>query len=293
MLRATCAFAPSLVPPLPPSPGVFAGTWDLSGWDLAILVLLFAIGGAYVAALARSWRRAGVGRGIRLWEAWAFAAGWAALLTALIGLDGLSGVLFSAHMTQHELLMLVAAPLVVLGRPLVVLVWLLPAHLRLRIRRAQRPLALGVWRRLTAPVTVLLVHGVVVWLWHAPALFEAALQSEAIHALQHLCFFWTALLFWWALVHGRYGRVGYGVAVAFVFVTAMHTTLLGALLTFAPTVWYPTYEVTVAARGASAIEDQQLAGLLMWVPSGVIFLLIGLGLFAAWLGESARRSASA
>jgi putative membrane protein len=264
----------------------------LSSWTVFVLGLLLAGGTAYAAAAVRLWRRAGAGRGLRWWEASAFAAGWLTLLVALASpLTVVSEVLFSAHMTQHELLMLVAAPLVVLGRPLAVIVWLLPDHARRRIRGAQRPLLMNGWRRLTAPVTVLLLHGVVLWVWHVPSLFESALHNEAIHAFQHLCFFWTAALFWWAVVHGRYGALGYGVAVLFVFVTAVHTSVLGALLTFAPSLWYPTHAAGAAAHGIPPLEDQQLAGLLMWVPAGALFLVLGLALCAAWLGSLERRAA--
>ncbi len=261
-------------------------------WDVAVGAGLLLTGAAYVLGLARLWRRAGAGCGVRWFEALAFAAAWLTIAVALLSpLDTWSDRLFSAHMTQHELLMLVAAPLLVLGRPLVAVPWALPAHLRLSLRRWQPDGFRRAWRHLTAPVVVLLLHGVVVWIWHIPALFEAALRSDAVHAVQHLGFFWTAALFWWALAHGRYGRLGYGIAVLFVFLTALHQSVLGALLTFAPSAWYPTYEVRASGHAVDPVADQQLAGLLMWIPSGAIFLVIGLALFAAWLGEAERRAA--
>jgi putative membrane protein len=107
--------------------------------------------------------------------------------------------------------------------------------------------------------------------------------------VQHLSFLGTASLFWWSIVYGRYGRLGYGVAVLYVFLTALHNTILGALLTIAPTAWYSTYELTAAGQHIDALADQQLAGLIMWVPSGVVFLVLGLALASAWLGESERR----
>jgi putative membrane protein len=112
-----------------------------------------------------------------------------------------------------------------------------------------------------------------------------------VHGFQHLCFFWTAALFWWALVQGGYGRAGYGVAALFVFATSVHTSVLGALLTFASVLWYPLYAGRSAAWGVSALDDQQIAGLYMWVPSGVTFLVLGLALVAAWIGEAERRVA--
>jgi putative membrane protein len=267
--------------------------FDLSGWDVAVFVSLAGVAAMYAVALVRIWRRVGVGRAVRWWEALAFWAGWAVLLVALSPyLHALSQTSFAAHMTQHELLMLVAAPLIVLGRPLVAALWLVPSAQQHHLQLFRQPLVSGAWRRLTAPVTVLIVHGLVVWLWHVPVLFEAALHSEAVHAFQHITFFWTAALFWWALVHGRYGRLGYGVGVIFVFLTAVHTSLLGALLTFAPRVWYPTYQHTGGMHGVTPLEDQQIAGLLMWVPSGAILMVCGLALFAAWLGHAARHAPS-
>jgi putative membrane protein len=96
-------------------------------------------------------------------------------------------------------------------------------------------------------------------------------------------------MFWWAMVHGRYGRRGYGLAVVYVFITAVHSGALGALLTFAPFPWYGDYVTRGAAHRVDALGDQQLAGLLMWIPAGVVFIILGLALFAAWMGEAERR----
>jgi cytochrome c oxidase assembly factor CtaG len=147
------------------------------------------------------------------------------------------------------------------------------------------------WQALTGPLTVFLLHAAAIWAWHIPSLYEAALHHDGIHALQHASFVATGALFWWGMIDGRYGRRGYGVAVLYVFLTAVHTSVLGALMTIAPGVWYPTYADLSAMWRINALEDQQLAGLLMWVPSGVVFIVLGLALFAAWLGESDRRAA--
>jgi putative membrane protein len=264
------------------------GWWT---WDPLVLGTLAVSAFLYGRGLWRLWRNSEPGRGVRRWEAAAFALGWLTLVVALMSpLDRLSDILFSAHMTQHELLMLVAAPLLVLGRPHLTALWALPLPARERVAHAvQAPGVRSLWRALTGPFVVLLVHAVARWVWHVPALFEAALRSEAVHAVQHLSFFLTAALFWWALLRGRYGRAGYGVGVLFVFATAAHTSILGALLTFARSVWYPLYEGRAREWGLGALEDQQLAGLIMWIPSGAIFMALGLALFAAWLGESERR----
>jgi putative membrane protein len=146
-----------------------------------------------------------------------------------------------------------------------------------------------IWRIVSSPFVILLLHGFVIWLWHIPAWFEAALRSEFVHAGQHLSFFVTGVIFWWAMLRGRYGRGGYGLAAAFVFATAMHTSVLGALLTVAARSWYPLYLARGQQWQIDGIADQQLAGLIMWVPAGVLLAMLALGLFAAWLGEAQRR----
>lgn len=246
---------------------------------------------AYAAGVARLWRHAGIGRGITRSQAACFAGGWAAVAIALVSpLDEWADDLFVAHMAQHELLMVVGAPLIAIAAPLLAYLWILPAPTRRSALIAVRGRTVASsWAVITAPATVWLLHGVALWIWHMPSLWNAALADESIHALQHFCFFWTAALFWWGMVHGRYGRAGYGVAVLYLFATAVHSGVLGALLTFSPHLWYPIYERTSAAFGLTPLEDQQLAGLLMWVPAGLIFIGGGLYFFAAWLRESERR----
>jgi cytochrome c oxidase assembly factor CtaG len=213
------------------------------------------------------------------------------LLVALLSpVDALGGILFSAHMAQHELLILVAAPLLVLGRPLAPFLWALPEPARETAGRWSRaPAFAAFWRWLTAPLVVFVLHGLALWIWHLPSLYQATLDDDFIHALQHLSFFASSALFWWALLHGRFGRLGYGAAVLYVFLTSLHSGVLGALLTFAPRLWYPIYEARTSRWGLSPLEDQQLAGLIMWIPAGVVFIVLGLALFAAWLGEAERR----
>jgi putative membrane protein len=239
---------------------------------------LIALAVIYAAGVARLWRAAGVGRGISRAQALAFAAGWVTLVLALVGpLHEMSEQLLSAHMVQHELLMIVAAPLIAFSSPFVAFMWL--------SRRVPRIRA----HFLTAPATVWLLHALALWIWHLPSLYEAAVANETIHAIQHSCFFGSACLFWWGIAHGRYGRLGSGAAVIYVFATALHSGALGALLTFSSALWYPIYASTTLAWGLTPLEDQQLAGLVMWIPSGVVFLVVGLGFLAQWIGESERR----
>jgi putative membrane protein len=122
-----------------------------------------------------------------------------------------------------------------------------------------------------------------------PVFYEAALRSEALHALQHTTLLLAAALFWWALLYGCHGRMAYGMSVGYLFTTAIHTGLLGALLTFAGRAWYPTYKERGASMGAYRARGSADRGLVMWVPGGILFTLAGLGLFAAWLREAERR----
>ncbi len=262
-------------------------------WNAATLLTLVVLANLYVLGVLRMWTSAGGRRAIRKWQAGAFLAGCIATGFALLSsLDRASDIFFSAHMEQHEILMLIAAPLMVLGRPFIVTLWALPLRARELVVGIAHSSTMGAaWRVISGPLAVVLLHAGVLWLWHLPKLFEAALRNETIHVVQHLMFFLVAALFWWALIHGRYGRIGYGVAVLFVFVTAMNTEVLGALFSFGRRPWYPTHAVRTVAAGVSAIDDQQLAGVLMWIPFGVVFVLVGLALFAAWLGEAERRVA--
>jgi putative membrane protein len=262
-------------------------------WNSVTSISLIGIALLYALGLRRLWRTEGGRRTVRPWQTAAFAIGCASASGALLSrLDAVSDILFSAHMAQHEILMLVSAPLMVLGRPFVVTLWSVSPAMRDRVAGVARSQAVStVWETISGPLTVLVLHAVVLWAWHLPFFFEAALHNESIHVVQHLCFFLTAALFWWALIHGRYGRLGYGIAVLYVFATAMQTEVLGALLTFGSHAWYPTHAARTAAAGMDAVTDQQLAGVVMWIPFGVVFVLVALGLFAAWLGEAERRVA--
>jgi putative membrane protein len=258
-------------------------------WEPWVLVLLALSLGLYLAGLASLWRRAGEGRGIRRSHAAAFLAGWLALAAALVSpLDALGQSLFSAHMVQHEVLMVVAAPLLVIGRPLAVWIWGLPAAWRQPAARIARlPAVQGPWAVLTYAPAAWALHGIVLWAWHLPALFEAALHSTLVHTSQHLSFFFTALLFWWAPLGSR-SQTGHGASMLYLFTTMVHTGALGALLTLSPTIWYPSYGSTAAALGVDPLEDQQLGGLVMWVPTGLAYLFAGIACAASALNQRPR-----
>jgi cytochrome c oxidase assembly factor CtaG len=255
--------------------------------SLALTAGLFAIG------LWRLWREAPGRRSVRRWEPICFAGGWLALFAALVSpLHAWGSVLFSAHMSQHEVLMLVAAPLLVLGRPVVIFLWAFPVNWSRRIGNLGKIAVVNrAWHLLTIPLVAWLVHAVALWTWHVPVLFEAVLRNEWVHTLQHLSFLISALLFWWALIHGPQGAMGYGAAVLYLFTTSIHSGALGALLTVAGSVWYPSYIGLTSSWGLTPLEDQQLGGLIMWIPAGLVYVIAGLALFAGWLREADVRAA--
>jgi cytochrome c oxidase assembly factor CtaG len=279
-----------------PHTGVTSGwPWAAWEWEPGIVVPLVLSAALYGRGLRLLWDEH-VGRGIRRWEAVSFAIGWLVTALALLSpLHVLSEQLFSAHMVQHELLMVVAAPLLVCGRPLVPMLWALPSAARRRIGRVGRRREVrSAWRFMSFPLVAFFIHGAAIWLWHVPALFEATLTSDAVHALQHLSFLGTALLFWWTIIQGHapggHARaMSFGVAVLLLFGTALHSGALGALLTFSRTVWYPVYANAAAAWRLTPLEDQQLAGLIMWIPATFAYLIAALTLFASWLRASEER----
>lgn len=279
-------------------PHGFADVWQYWGKDPLTIFLLALSAVLYIGGLRRLWRESSVGSGIRRWEAILFAAGWLSLFVALLSpLHPLGEVLFWAHMTQHEILMLVSAPMLVLGRPLIAFLWALPMKWRNALGKwSKAKWFRQPWRFVTNPLAAWAIHLVALWIWHLPVLFQATLKSDFVHFLQHFSFLASALLFWWALIHGSRGFLGYGAAVLYVFSTAAQSGLLGALLTLASTVIYPEYAKTAPAFGLTPLEDQQLGGLIMWIPPGVLYTIAALALLAGWMREAeirvARREAN-
>src|SRR5256885_12801155 len=148
-----------------------------------------------------------------------FVAGWSSLLLALDSpVHEISEQLFWVHMTQHEILMLISAPLLVLSQPAGPLLWALPQNWRVRVGAIGNIKIFNRgWLLISAPLGAWLFHAIALWAWHAPVLFIAALENDAIHAAQHISFLGTALLFWWALFHEHSGRLGYGGGILFLF----------------------------------------------------------------------------
>lgn len=259
--------------------------WSFDPWIVASLVIPAVV---YIVGLRRLWRTAESGSGISRLQAAAFAAGWVSLAIALLSpLHPLGELLFAAHMMQHEILMLVSAPLMVLGRPLIAAVWAMPPQWRKTAGSiAKQRRVAAVWSFITGGFAAWAIHAVILWAWHIPALFQATLRSDLIHTVQHASFFGSALLFWWAVLYGPRGAMNYGAGVLYLFTTSIHSGVLGAFLAITTTVWYPAYAETAPSWGLTPIEDQQLGGLIMWMPAGLIYIAAGLTMLAAWLRES-------
>jgi putative membrane protein len=244
---------------------------------LAVSALLYAGGllrlRAHVRARRELW-----------WRAAAFVSGWFVLAVALLSpLESEAGRSFAMHMIQHEVLMLVAAPLLVLGRGLPTFLWAFPHGARLAVGHAtKRRWLRSAWETLTSPLSAWLLHALALWLWHVPRFFNAAVLDATVHDWQHASFLVTALIFWHALL--RTGRqVARGMALVYLFTTTIHTGVLGALLTFAPRPLYATLDRGLRDSAFTLLEDQQLGGLIMWVPGALVYVGVALVLTVRWL----------
>jgi cytochrome c oxidase assembly factor CtaG len=273
----------------PLAPGDFWLNWSFSP---LLLLSLFVALLAYDLGTKTLWTRAGRGHGIRIWQTLAFKCGLAVMVMALVSpLDALSGALFSAHMIQHLLLLLVAAPLFAMSAAPLAWLWALPLHWRRWLaRRWQRPnFWQRVWGTIGHPLGAGSIFAAVLWLWHVPLLYEAALASEPIHTLEHGCFLAASGLFWWALLKpGKRQVRDYGLGVLILFVTGLHSSILSALLVFSNHLWYASYASYGAAWGLTPLADQQLAGLIMWLPMGLVYLGAAAVLLSLWLNAVER-----
>jgi putative membrane protein len=258
--------------------------WTFDLWIVAPLLLtgLLYAGGTLILQ-RRVHHRSPLG-----WQGIAFWCGWLSLSAALISpLHWLGERLFTFHMIEHEIIMAISAPLIAVAKPVGPLLWSLPRRARVRTGRAMRLAAVRTaWTWLSAGTNATIIHGIAIWAWHAPPLFDAAVTDAAVHRLQHLSFFATALLFWWSVLW----RSETGAAAWHVFVTMLHTSVLGALMALAPRVLYDAQTATAAAWGLTPLEDQELAGIIMWVPAGTVYAGAALALLAIWIKRSSGKA---
>ncbi|MFL6861618.1 MAG: cytochrome c oxidase assembly protein [Allosphingosinicella sp.] len=272
-----------------PAPALAHGGEAHGGWrpEPAALVPLLLFGALYLVGFARLRARSGPGRGTLRGGAAFFAAGWAVLAGAVASpLHQAGEHSFTMHMIEHELIMLPAALLLVLARPGPVLLWAFPASVRSGFASIARS-GKGLWAILSGPVAATALQAAALWLWHMPPVFDRALESEGWHVAQHLSFLLTALLFWWAMAHGRTGRTGYGLVAVCLFFTTVIGGALGALMALSSSPWYAPYAALgLTPAGLSPAEDQQLAGLVMWIPGGAFHAAAALFFAYQWLRAS-------
>jgi putative membrane protein len=269
----------------PVAPGELWNEWRP---DLLLSVAFALVAIAYCRGLVRLWTRAGIARGVTTLEAAAFAVGLFSLAVALLSpLEAATGTLVSAHMAQHVVLVALAPPLILLGRPDAVLAFAFPAAVKSArwFRRSGAAV-----RTLARPFPAATLHAVTLWVWHAPGPFQAALEHRVLHDLEHASFFVTALLFWQALVVAWRSPATVLPAIMATLITLIQGGFLAALITLTPRPLYPSYQ-GAELWGLTAMDDQRLAGLLMWVPAGAIYLLAGLMLASRLLASDERHRA--
>jgi putative membrane protein len=251
---------------LPVSPSELWHHWTFDPWLLAPLLLAHWL---YGRGVLRAWARAGSNRIIERWRVGAFAAGEMLIVAAVISpLDALGETLLSAHMAQHIVLTALAPLLLVLGAPAMAWTWALPARWRAVARIGFVRWLMSVWDWLSRPLIAAALHAAALWIWHTPALFDAALRDQSVHTVEHLSFFGTALLFWSAIFKRSTAPVFAATLVLLVFVQC---GMLGAVLALAPLQLYG-YGDRAMLWGLSGVQDQQLAGLLMWAPAGLAYM---------------------
>lgn len=257
---------------------------DESPWrdELALWLPLAVSGVWYGVGAVRLGSRIGLSRGPFGRYVLLFSLGWATLVASLASpLHELGEISFTAHMTEHELLMLVAAPLMALSRPLAVFLWGCPNSVRRWLVRVFNTGTVSrVWKRLSDPVVATGLQICALWAWHMPSLFDRALRSESWHAIQHLSFLLSALLFWWSLTGGAHRMNRRVLAAVCLFITSLASGALGALMAVSASPWYSGYAALglqgLLPGGLSAAEDQQLAGLIMWIPGGLVHFVAAL-----------------
>ncbi|MEX0653696.1 MAG: cytochrome c oxidase assembly protein [Phycisphaeraceae bacterium] len=262
------------------------GPW-YTAWnpDPLILPCLGLVAVAYTLGIRTLWRRAGVGHGITGAQAGAFFLGMLVLFVALVSpIDVLASERASIHMGQHMLIMLAAAPLLILGMPSRVLLFALPRFSRSRLGAAlcRMPGPYLLWQ----PLLMWALYALTLWVWHLPTLYEAALHHEPIHDAQHLAFLVTACLFWRVLIDPlSRRRLNLGLGMLYLFTASLQASALGVFLALSPRLWYRAYATPTQPWQLTPLEDQQLAGLIMWMPGCVLYAAVAALMCYLWINR--------
>ena len=254
-------------------------------WDPepAVITAVAIVGIVYGRGVRTVWHHARYGAVVSASQVGALYVGLLTVLLALCSpLDTVADALFSAHMVQHLALIVVAAPLIAAGAPVVPMLWGLPPRYRVRVGRWwTRSRLATVFGWLTFPSIVWILHTVTLWMWHIPGPYTVAVQTPWVHIIEHACFFFTSLALWWTVFQRhRVNRVTDTTRFVLLFATLAQSTALGAMLVFARTAWYPVHAAGVVAWHTTLLDDQRAAGLIMWVPMGLAYIAAMLAILA-------------
>jgi putative membrane protein len=254
-------------------------------WEPSVLLGIAALGGAYLVFSGPLRSRFASSRPVSRSQATWFAGAMLVLFMALVSpLDNWGDTyLQSAHMFQHMLLTLAVPPMLILGTPH----WMVRALVN-------RPFWLRAGRVLTHPALAYGLFNLVFMVWHLPVLYEAALNNEAIHIVEHLCFLVTGVITWWPIfsMTPELPPISPGFQILYLFLQGIPTTVLTALIVFAPDVLYPTYLAAPRVFGIDAMMDQQIAGLEMGSLGMVVYLFILTIVFYRWMNREASQERS-
>src|SRR6266516_3210590 len=246
-------------------------------WEPSIFLGTALITGLYLYAITALRKKYFPAEHVNRAQISAFLVGIFIMFLALVSpLDELGdSYLFSAHMVQHLCLTILGPPLLLLGTP----EWMVKPALRNKV-------IFKVAKVLTYPVVAFVLYNADFWLWHAPPLYNATLENQTIHILEHLTFIVFGLLYWWPIFSPSKDlpRLPFGGQILYLFLSGMPSVLLGAGLTFSPPLYAP-YIAAPRVWGISAATDQQLGGLIMWVPVSILYIIIMSVLFIHWMQQ--------
>lgn len=258
-------------------------SWNLH--PLIVGTLAFA-SWRYMDMTWHLWARTRTGNGVRRSQVYAFWVSVIALFIALVSpLDALSEMLFSVHMIQHLVLILISPALFAYALPPQVMLWMIPTRWRrklIRISHTNRLLQHSS-QILNSPLIVGMMFAMTLWGWHIPSLYTAALVNPTLHIVEHASFVIVAYLFWLQILNQHQMVTTIGTRILLLFVTTLQITLLALMIMLSSTIWYPIYMSENLSRwGITALQDQQIGGLLMWLPGGLLFISMMLYLLHSW-----------
>ncbi|MEX2425415.1 MAG: cytochrome c oxidase assembly protein [Thermomicrobiaceae bacterium] len=277
--------------------GFYDGPFVLA-WSFDPLVTSGLLAAA--TAYAWAWRNVRASGGVQppSWYAWAYGAGIGSLAFALLGpLETYNEQLFTLHMAQHLVIMQVATPLLLFGRPVQLILRALPP----RNTRQTVGFLFGKGNvryaviAITGPVLAFLLFSLNLGLWHLPSFYDAALTNEWVHHLQHLLFAGFSVVYWWVIIDPvpRHHRLPEGWAIGSIFLSMMIGSGIGAILTLSGSVLYPFYDGVINPWGWSPLVDQQVGGLIMWVGSFLLYAGFAIWLAAKFLARDEQNADAA